>query len=133
MKNKKICIIGLGYVGLPLAHAFSVKYEVVGFDINKPRIAVLNSGYDRTLELTTDEVKESIKNGMIFSDNLDDIKDANIYIVTVPTPIDSSNRPDLTPLVKSSQMIGKVLKQDDIVTCPHCGRILYKEVEEIKA
>lgn len=113
--NKKICIIGLGYVGLPLAHAFSKKYKVVGFDINKPRVDELRSGYDRTLELTDDEVKESISNGMIYSTNMDDIKDCNIYIVTVPTPIDSSNRPDLTPLIKSSQTIGKVLKKEDIV------------------
>ena len=113
--NKKICIIGLGYVGLPLAHAFSKKYQVVGFDINKPRVDELNAGYDRTLELSSVEVKESITNGMIYSTNMDDIKDCNIYIVTVPTPIDSSNRPDLTPLIKSSQTIGKVLKRDDIV------------------
>jgi UDP-N-acetyl-D-galactosamine dehydrogenase len=113
--TKKICIIGLGYVGLPLAHAFSEKYQVVGFDINKPRVAELNTGYDRTLELTEDEVNESISNGMIYTTNMDDIKDCNIYIVTVPTPIDSTNRPDLTPLIKSSQTIGKVLKKDDIV------------------
>ncbi len=113
--NKKICIIGLGYVGLPLAHAFSKKYQVVGFDINKPRVDELNAGFDRTLELSSVEVKESITNGMIYSTNMDDIKDCNIYIVTVPTPIDSSNRPDLTPLIKSSQTIGKVLKKDDIV------------------
>ena len=113
--NKKICIIGLGYVGLPLAHAFSKKYQVVGFDINKPRVDELNAGYDRTLELSSDEVKESITNGMIYTTSMDDIKDCNIYIVTVPTPIDSSNRPDLTPLIKSSQTIGKVLKRDDIV------------------
>lgn len=113
--NKKICIIGLGYVGLPLAHAFSKKYQVVGFDINKPRVAELSTGYDRTLELTNEEVSESIANGMIYTTNMDDIKDCNIYIVTVPTPIDSSNRPDLTPLIKSSQTIGKVLKKDDIV------------------
>ena len=113
--NKKICIIGLGYVGLPLAHAFSKKYQVVGFDINKPRVDELNAGFDRTLELSSDEVKESITNGMIYSTNIDDIKDCNVYIVTVPTPIDSSNRPDLTPLIKSSQTIGKVLKRDDIV------------------
>lgn len=113
--NKKICIIGLGYVGLPLAHAFSSKFEVVGFDINTTRVQELNNGFDRTLELTSDEVKQSLKNNMIFSTNLDDIKDCNVYIVTVPTPIDSSNRPDLTPLIKSSQMIGKVLKKDDIV------------------
>ena len=113
--NKKICIIGLGYVGLPLAHAFSKKYSVVGFDINKPRVDELNAGFDRTLELTETEVKESIENGMVYSTNIDDIKDCNVYIVTVPTPIDSSNRPDLTPLIKSSQTIGKVLKKDDIV------------------
>jgi UDP-N-acetyl-D-glucosamine/UDP-N-acetyl-D-galactosamine dehydrogenase len=113
--NKKICIIGLGYVGLPLAHAFSKKYSVVGFDINKPRVDELNAGFDRTLELTEVEVKESIENGMVYSTNIDDIKDCNVYIVTVPTPIDSSNRPDLTPLIKSSQTIGKVLKKDDIV------------------
>ena len=113
--NKKICIIGLGYVGLPLAHAFSKKYQVVGFDINKPRVDELNSGFDRTLELTETEVKESIENGMVYSTNMEDIKDCNVYIVTVPTPIDSSNRPDLTPLIKSSQTIGKVLKKDDIV------------------
>ena len=113
--NKKICIIGLGYVGLPLAHAFSKKYSVVGFDINKPRVDELNSGFDRTLELTETEVKESIENGMVYSTNMEDIKDCNVYIVTVPTPIDSSNRPDLTPLIKSSQTIGKVLKKDDIV------------------
>ena len=113
--NKKICIIGLGYVGLPLAHAFSKKFKVVGFDINKPRVDELRSGYDRTLELSSDEVLESISNGMIYSTSIDDIKDCNVYIVTVPTPIDSSNRPDLTPLIKSSQTIGKVLKKDDIV------------------
>ncbi len=115
MKNKKICIIGLGYVGLPLAHAFSEKYEVVGFDINKPRIDELNSGFDRTLELTEDQVKESLKNGMKFSLNIDDIKDSNIYIVTVPTPIDDSNEPDLTPIIKSTETIAKILKKDDIV------------------
>merc|ERR1711879_898986 len=104
-----------GYVGLPLAHAFSEKYKVVGFDINELRVKELNNGFDRTLELSDNQVKESINNGMIFSTNLKDIEDCNVYIVTVPTPIDSSNRPDLTPLIKSSQMIGRVLKKDDIV------------------
>ncbi|MGE0049988.1 MAG: nucleotide sugar dehydrogenase [Arcobacter sp.] len=113
--NKKICIIGLGYVGLPLAHAFSKKYKVVGFDINKPRVEELSNGYDRTLELTKEEVQESISNGMLYTTNIEEIEDCNVYIVTVPTPIDSSNRPDLTPLIKSSQTIGKVLKKDDIV------------------
>ncbi|MFW2552972.1 Vi polysaccharide biosynthesis UDP-N-acetylglucosamine C-6 dehydrogenase TviB [Aliarcobacter butzleri] len=111
----KICVIGLGYVGLPLAHAFSSKYEVVGFDISKWRIDELSSGYDRTLELTENQVKEAIKNGMKFSLDINDIKDCNIYIVTVPTPIDKNKRPDLTPLIKASETVGKVLKKDDIV------------------
>lgn len=115
MKNSKICVIGLGYVGLPLAHAFSEKYEVVGFDINKPRVDELNSGFDRTQELTSEQVKESLKNGMKFTLNIEDIKESNIYIVTVPTPIDDNNEPDLTPIVKSTETVGKILKKDDIV------------------
>ncbi|QDF29539.1 Vi polysaccharide biosynthesis UDP-N-acetylglucosamine C-6 dehydrogenase TviB [Halarcobacter anaerophilus] len=111
----KICVIGLGYVGLPLAHAFSSKYEVVGFDISKWRIDELSKGYDRTLELSENQVNEAIKNGMKFTLNIDDIKDCNIYIVTVPTPIDKNKRPDLTPLIKASETVGKVLKKDDIV------------------
>lgn len=115
MKNSKICVIGLGYVGLPLAHAFSEKYKVVGFDISKWRIDELSSGHDRTLELNETQVKEALANGMKFTLNIDDIKDCNIYIVTVPTPIDKNKRPDLTPLIKASETIGKVLKKDDIV------------------
>ena len=115
MKIYKICIIGLGYVGLPLAHAFSSKYQVVGFDINTKRIEELNNGFDRTEELSETQVKEAIKNGMKFSLDINDIKDCNVFIVTVPTPIDKNNRPDLTPLIKSSQTVGKVLKKDDIV------------------
>jgi len=114
MKDK-ICIIGLGYVGLPLAHAFSEKYEVIGLDINKDRVDELNNGFDRTLELTSEQVKESQKNGMIFTTNIEDTKSCNIYIVTVPTPIDNANEPDLTPIIKSTESIGKVLKKDDIV------------------
>ena len=115
MKIYKICIIGLGYVGLPLAHAFSSKYQVVGFDINTKRIEELNNGFDRTEELNETQVKEAIRNGMKFSLDINDIKDCNVFIVTVPTPIDKNNRPDLTPLIKSSQTVGKVLKKDDIV------------------
>ena len=111
----KIAIIGLGYVGLPLAHAFSEKYPVVGFDINTDRIDELLNGFDRTLELTSEQVKQSIANGMVYTTNLEDIKDSNIYIVTVPTPIDASNEPDLTPIVKSTQSVAKVLKEGDIV------------------
>jgi len=115
MKNKKICLIGLGYVGLPLAHAFSAKYDVVGFDIYQSRIDELNKAYDRTLELNVDQLQEALDNGIKFTSNIDDIKDCNIYIVTVPTPIDKNKRPDLTPLIKASETIGKVLKKDDIV------------------
>lgn len=111
----KICIIGLGYVGLPLAHAFSEKYKVVGFDVNRARVDELNSGFDRTQELTNEQVKESLKNGMKFTLDIEEIKECNIYIVTVPTPIDNSNEPDLTPIIKSTQTVGKVLKKGDIV------------------
>ncbi len=111
----KVAVIGLGYVGLPLAHAFSDKYEVVGFDIAQRRIDELNSGVDRTLELNEEQVKEALSNGMKFTNVLDEIADCNIYIITVPTPIDEHKRPDLTPLIKASESIGKVLKKDDIV------------------
>lgn len=111
----KICVIGLGYVGLPLAHAFSEKYKVVGFDISQWRVNELKAGYDRTLELSETQVKKALANGMEFTLNINDIKDCNIYIVTVPTPIDKSKRPDLTPLIRASETIGKVLKKDDIV------------------
>jgi len=115
MKKDKICIIGLGYVGLPLAHAFSAKYPVVGLDINQARIDELNNGFDRTLELTQEQVKESINNGMLYTSTIEDAKDCNVYIVTVPTPIDETNEPDLTPIIKSTEAIGKILKKDDIV------------------
>ena len=114
MRNK-IAVIGLGYVGLPLAHAFSSKYEVVGFDIAQWRIDELCNGEDRTLELSSAQVKEAIANNMQFTNVLEDISDCNIYIVTVPTPIDKHKKPDLTPLLKASESIGKVLKKDDIV------------------
>jgi UDP-N-acetyl-D-galactosamine dehydrogenase len=112
---EKICIIGLGYVGLPLAHAFSKKYNVVGFDINESRIKELNEGFDRTQELTSEQVEEAINNGMKFTLSIGDIKDSNIYIVTVPTPINEDNEPDLMPIIKSTETVGKILKKDDIV------------------
>jgi len=111
----KIAIIGLGYVGLPLAHAFSSKYKVVGFDIAQWRIDELRAGIDRTLELSKEQVKESIEQGMEFTNIIEEIRDCNIYIVTVPTPIDKHKKPDLTPLLKASETIGSVLKKDDIV------------------
>jgi len=115
MTNSKIAVIGLGYVGLPLAHAFSKKYEVVGFDIANWRIDELNNGIDRTLELSQKQVKEALSNHMKFTSNLDEIASCNVYIVTVPTPIDKHKKPDLTPLVKASESIGKILKKEDIV------------------
>ena len=111
----KIAVIGLGYVGLPLAAAFSEKYEVTGFDVNAARIEELKGGFDRTLELSSEQMKKAIENGMKFSLNLDDIKDCNFFIVTVPTPIDKNKRPDLTPVVKATQSVAKVLKKGDIV------------------
>ena len=111
----KIAIIGLGYVGLPLAHAFSFKYDIVGFDVAQWRIDELKNGTDRTLELNKAQVKEAISNNMQFTTSLDDIKDCNIYIVTVPTPIDKNKRPDLSPLIKASESVGSMLKKDDIV------------------
>ena len=111
----KIAVIGLGYVGLPLAVEFAKQYPVVGFDIFQTRIDELNSGYDRTLELETHEVKEALKNGMLFSTEIEALRECTIFIVTVPTPIDKSNRPDLTPLIKASETVGKVLKTNDIV------------------
>lgn len=111
----KIAVIGLGYVGLPLAAAFSEKYKVTGFDVNAARIEELKSGYDRTLELSAEQMKKAIESGMKFSLNLDDIKECNFFIVTVPTPIDKNKRPDLTPVVKATQSVAKVLKKGDIV------------------
>ncbi|MET3112937.1 UDP-N-acetyl-D-galactosamine dehydrogenase [Pedobacter sp. CG_S7] len=119
--NVKIAVIGLGYVGLPLARLFATKYPVIGFDINQARINELNLGNDSTLEVSQDIlnavlVKEnSVANGLYCSSNLKDLKSCTIYIVTVPTPVDKNNRPDLTPLYKASETVGKVLKKGDIV------------------
>ena len=122
MKEKiKIAIIGLGYVGLPLARLFATKYSVVGFDINIERVSELMSGTDATLEVSDTVLQEvlvqktSDENGLFCSTSVNDIKDCNYYIVTVPTPVDKNNRPVLTPLVKASETVGAVLKKDDIV------------------
>jgi UDP-N-acetyl-D-glucosamine/UDP-N-acetyl-D-galactosamine dehydrogenase len=116
----KIAIIGLGYVGLPLARLFATKYSVVGFDINQSRINDLNLGIDKTLEISSSDLKAVLVNnpsdiGLYCSSNIVDIKHCNYYIVTVPTPVDKNNRPDLTPLYKSSETVGRVLKKGDIV------------------
>lgn len=118
---KKIAIIGLGYVGLPLARLFATKYSTVGFDINKFRITELNRGHDSTLEVEDDVLQAVLVNqfsdqkGLFCTDNLEVLKECNVFIVTVPTPVDKNNRPDLTPLYKASETVGKVLKKGDIV------------------
>lgn len=119
--NIKISIIGLGYVGLPLARLLATKYPVIGFDINQGRIAELNGGHDSTLEVEDDILQAvltgtaEMEKGLYCSSDLDDIKSSNYYIVTVPTPVDKHNKPDLTPLYKASETVGKVLKKGDIV------------------
>jgi UDP-N-acetyl-D-glucosamine/UDP-N-acetyl-D-galactosamine dehydrogenase len=113
MNNKKIALIGLGYVGLPLAVEFGKKRTVVGFDINQPRINDLKNGIDSTLETTPEELKDAVH--LSYTTNLDDVKDCAIFIITVPTPIDKHKRPDLTPLEKSSESVGSILKKGDIV------------------
>ncbi|ROI09240.1 nucleotide sugar dehydrogenase [Chryseobacterium sp. H3056] len=116
-----IAIIGLGYVGLPLARLFATKYNVVGFDINAKRIQDLRSGTDTTLEVEDEILQAVLKtentadNGLYVSSELSDIQHANTYIITVPTPVDKNNKPDLTPLYKASETVGKVLKKGDIV------------------
>lgn len=112
-QQTKICVIGQGYVGLPLAVEFGKKYSTIGFDINEGRIQELNKGIDSTLECSTEELAEATQ--LSFSTELNDIADANVYIVTVPTPIDDYKTPNLTPLIKASEMLGKVVKQGDYV------------------
>src|SRR5690554_2631934 len=125
MKNTKIAVIGLGYVGLPLARLFATKFPVVGFDIHEQRVQELNDGHDFTLEVEDailqevlvkkNPITENKELGLYCSAAIGDIADANIYVVTVPTPVDEHHRPDLTPLVKASETVGKVLKKGDIV------------------
>ena len=114
--NIKIGVIGLGYVGLPLARLFSTKFKTIGFDMNQSRVDTLMAGHDATLEVDDDLLQEAInKNGFKCTSNIEDIKDCNFYIVAVPTPVDSNNRPDLTPLISASETVGKVISKDDIV------------------
>ncbi|WP_369819773.1 nucleotide sugar dehydrogenase, partial [Oleiphilus sp. HI0066] len=109
----KLCVIGQGYVGLPLAVEFGKLYPTIGFDIKEDRIRELQSGIDSTLECSKEELAESTQ--LSFSTKLEDIAEANVYIVTVPTPIDDYKTPNLTPLIKASEMLGKVVKQGDYV------------------
>lgn len=116
MKNIKIAVIGLGYVGLPLARLFSTKFQTIGFDLNKERVDELNTAHDSTMEVDDELLKEAIEtNGFRCTTNIDDIKECNFYVVAVPTPIDENNYPDLMPLIKASETVGKVISKDDIV------------------
>lgn len=115
-RNIRICVIGLGYVGLPLARLFSTKYPTIGFDMNQSRVDALNGGHDATLEVTDELLQDAIKNhGFRCTTNLNDIRDSNFYVVAVPTPVDENNRPDLKPLLGASETVGKVISKGDIV------------------
>ena len=105
----KIGIIGLGYVGLPLAVEFSKKYKTVGYDINNNRINELNNGVDSTLEVSTENLNKALSNNLFLSSKIDDIINCNFYIITVPTPINKNNSPDLTPLLNATKTVGNIL------------------------
>lgn len=115
MGKIKICVIGLGYVGLPLARLFSTQYETIGFDLNSNRVKSLMSGHDITLEVSDNLLQEAIHNGFSCTTEIDKIKNCNVYIVAVPTPVDENNRPDLSPLWGASEIVGRVISKDDIV------------------
>ena len=116
MPQIKIAVIGLGYVGLPLARLFATKFPTIGYDINQPRVNRLMAGFDDTLEVENDILQEAIdKHNFVCTTDLNQIKDCNFYVVTVPTPVDKNNNPDLTPLYKASETVGKVIKKGDIV------------------
>ena len=116
MQEIKICVIGLGYVGLPLARLFSTKYKTVGFDMNQKRCEALMGGHDATLEVSDELLQDAIDNhGFRCTSNLEEVKDCNFYVVAVPTPVDSDNRPDLRPLWGASETVGKVIGKGDIV------------------
>ena len=115
MKETKICVIGLGYVGLPLARLFSTKYETIGFDMNAQRCEALMAGHDSTLEVSDELLQGAIKNGFVCTSDIEEIKGCNFYVVAVPTPVDRDNKPDLTPLYKASTTIGKVISKGDVV------------------
>lgn len=116
MKETKICVVGLGYVGLPLARLFSIKFPTIGFDLNQQRVDALMSGHDATLEVSDELLQEAIRNhGFRCTTNMDEIRQCNFYVVAVPTPVDPNNRPDLTPLIGASETVGKVISKGDVV------------------
>ena len=115
MEKTKICVIGLGYVGLPLARLFSTKYETTGFDMNQARVDALMAGHDATLEVSDELLQSALANGFTCTTDIEKIRDCNFYIVAVPTPVDENNNPDLTPLYGASSTVGKVISKGDIV------------------
>ena len=115
MENIRICVIGLGYVGLPLARLFSTKYETIGFDMNQHRVDALMAGHDDTLEVADELLQSALANGFVCTTDIEQIRDCNFYVVAVPTPVDENNNPDLTPLYGASTTVGKVISNGDIV------------------
>ena len=115
MSAVKIAVIGLGYVGLPLARLFSTKYETIGFDMNEKRVQMLMKGHDTTLEVADELLQSAIHNGFKCTSKIEDIRSCNFYIIAVPTPVDRNHNPDLTPLYKASETVGKVIAKGDIV------------------
>lgn len=115
MENVKIAVIGLGYVGLPLARLFSTKYKTVGFDKSSSRVEALMAGHDATLEVSDELLQSAIKGGFVCTSDIEDIRDCNFYVVAVPTPVDKNNNPDLTPLYAASETVGKVIGKGDII------------------
>ena len=111
----KIAVIGLGYVGLPLARLFSTKYKTIGFDMNQDRVNALMAGHDVTLEVSDELLQEALRNGFVCTTDLEELRNCNFYVVAVPTPVDANNRPDLAPLIGASTTVGKVISKGDIV------------------
>ena len=114
-KDTRIAVIGLGYVGLPLARLFSTKYKTIGYDYNPARVKALMAGHDATLEVSDELLQTAIKNGFICTSDLDEIRECNFYVVAVPTPVDENHNPDLSPLISASEVVGKVISKGDVV------------------
>lgn len=115
IKDTKIAVIGLGYVGLPLARLFSTKYKTIGYDYNPARVKALMAGHDATLEVSDELLQSAIKNGFTCTSDLDEIRECNFYVVAVPTPVDENHNPDLSPLISASEVVGKVISKGDVV------------------
>lgn len=115
LKDTKIAVIGLGYVGLPLARLFSTKYKTIGYDYNPARVKALMAGHDATLEVSDELLQSAIKNGFTCASDLDEIRECNFYVVAVPTPVDENHNPDLSPLISASEVVGKVISKGDVV------------------